>query len=338
MNNDNKKNNEAGSNHQANYSSKVNALAGIMAGAANAIAIAPLDVVRVRLQAQVVIPGYEQRYKGPKDAFRTILREEGLPGFFRGLSVTLFGYGPTWGVYFTFYQGFKKELNEKNILTKTPDLQTLVASVSAGGIANIMTNPIWVIRTRLQTQEYYRQKPMYSSGLDALRKMIHAEGIKSLFKGLTPQLLGLINVAITFPLYERLKKLRFRSNKNGELFDFDDGLVWYFDNKDFDPNDKRVMLRLGTQIFASSVSKAIASTITYPLEVIRTRHHIQVVDSTHPAKYKSALQTFRLIIKEEGRGALYAGLSANLLRVVPASAVTLTTYEYISAILHDLGL
>lgn len=69
---------------------------------------------------------------------------------------------------------------------------------------------------------------------------------------------------------------------------------------------------------------------TYPHEVLRTRLHNE---STPPKKYTSLLTTIRLIIKEEGVRGLYAGLPANLLRTIPASAVTLLSYEIIMKLL-----
>lgn len=80
-------------------------------------------------------------------------------------------------------------------------------------------------------------------------------------------------------------------------------------------------------IGSAGTAKTVASLITYPHEVIRTRLRQPVNPETGRIKYKGLLQTLRLVIAEEGVRSLYGGLSAHLLRVVPNAAVMYTIYE-----------
>ena len=76
----------------------------------------------------------------------------------------------------------------------------------SGFICNIVTNPFWVIRTRLQVQYLHNQeKPIYRSIMHAFRKIYKHEGFLSLYKGLSVSMVGLSHVAIYFPIYEELK-------------------------------------------------------------------------------------------------------------------------------------
>jgi solute carrier family 25 folate transporter 32 len=77
--------------------------------------------------------------------------------------------------------------------------------MGAGAITNLCTNPIWVVKTRLQTQTLHNREPRYFGFFSSLCLVAKEEGIRGLYKGLAPSLLGLVHVGVQFPLYERLK-------------------------------------------------------------------------------------------------------------------------------------
>lgn len=83
-------------------------LAGAGAGCVSSIVTCPLDVVKTRLQAQ----GVGGTYQGLVGTFATIWNQEGVRGLYRGLGPTIFGYLPTWAIYFTTYDYLKHELHE----------------------------------------------------------------------------------------------------------------------------------------------------------------------------------------------------------------------------------
>lgn len=97
----------------------------------------------------------------------------------------------------------------------------------------------------------------YRSTLDAARKMYSSEGVKSFYSGLTPALLGLTHVAVQFPAYEYLKTKFTGEGMGGNTSDNPTTSHW-----------------VGV-LSASILSKILASSATYPHEVIRTRLQTQ---------------------------------------------------------------
>jgi solute carrier family 25 folate transporter 32 len=89
------------------------ALSGAGAGVVSAIVTCPLDLVKTKLQAEGGLQGDNPRYKGLVGTLKKIFREEGFRGCYRGLGPTLFGYAPTWGIYFATYDAVKQYMVEK---------------------------------------------------------------------------------------------------------------------------------------------------------------------------------------------------------------------------------
>ncbi|KAI1420407.1 mitochondrial carrier domain-containing protein [Xylaria sp. FL1777] len=349
-----------------------NALAGAVGGFTSGVVTCPLDVIKTKLQAQGgFLPiskgrhvGHHKVYSGLVGTGGVIWREEGIRGLYRGLGPIVLGYLPTWAVWFTVYNKSKKYMGDHHV--RNQFAINFWSSIIAGASSTIVTNPIWVIKTRLMSQSssgYNRQMSLfprsgntptsrptinspwhYHSTIDAARKMYSSEGILSFYSGLTPALLGLTHVAVQFPAYEFLRK-KFTGQGMGEMTGSSQQSHW-----------------LGV-LSASILSKIMASSATYPHEVIRTRlqtqrrptpgvEYLQGLGISDPAsgnqsqstngtknqgpqpKYRGVVMTFRTILREEGWRAFYAGMGVNMMRAVPAATVTMMTYEYVMKFFH----
>ncbi|KAL2843996.1 mitochondrial carrier domain-containing protein [Aspergillus pseudodeflectus] len=323
---------------------------GASAGVASGIVTCPLDVIKTKLQAQ---GGFRRNghmvetskiYRGMLGTGKIIWREDGIRGLYQGLGPMLLGYLPTWAVYLAIYDRSREYFYET---TDSWWLSRGYASVTAGACSTIVTNPIWVIKTRLMSQssrsdtEGYRAPWRYNGTWDAARKMYKHEGIRSFYSGLGPALLGLTHVAIQFPLYEYLK-MAFTGYSIGEHPD----------------NGNSHWIGISCATF---LSKICASTVTYPHEVLRTRLQTQqkIQPSASPEeitfrggldhpgghsrssggassdgmanrpRYAGTIRTFKTILQEEGWRAFYSGIGTNLFRAVPAAMTTMLTYEYL---------
>ncbi|XP_073109455.1 uncharacterized protein [Elaeis guineensis] len=181
-----------------------NAAAGAVAGFATVAALHPLDVVRTRFQVSdgrvTILP----LYKNTAHAVYTIARTEvngtrrsqlladkslgkGLRGLYAGFYPAVFGSTLSWGLYFFFYSRAKHRYCKGNDGQLSPGYH-LVSAAEAGALVCLCTNPIWLVKTRLQLQTPQHYQP-YSGFSDALRTILREEGWRALYKGIGPGLL-----------------------------------------------------------------------------------------------------------------------------------------------------
>lgn len=124
--------------------------------------------------------------------------EEGFGGIFRGVVPALFTIPVFWGFYWPIYENLKQ-----HYAVTFPSLNShsthLLSAVTAGGISDIISNPFWVTRTRIQAQILH-QSNAKSGMLEMIKLIYKEEGILAFYKGLGASFLGLTHVAIHFPL------------------------------------------------------------------------------------------------------------------------------------------
>lgn len=240
--------------------------------------------------------------RGTLAAVHQIYAVEGLSALWKGVGATVVGVMPSRAIYFSTYAKTKHLLTDRNG-GQDSSMVHLLSAASAGIATATATNPIWLIKTRMQLQQSNTASSMkYKSSLDCLARVVREEGVRGLYKGLSASYLGVAEGTIQWVLYERLKKALPRSDG--------DSTAW------------------GTYFAAAAGSKLFAATLTYPHEVLRTRLREQG-SSVNP-KYRGLAQAARLIVKEEGFAALYGGMTAHMLRVVPNSAIMFFCYEFLT--------
>ncbi|KAG8693440.1 hypothetical protein FRC08_009109 [Ceratobasidium sp. 394] len=325
-------------------------VAGGLGGMCGAIVTAPLDVVKTRLQSSL----YEDKHRGPKKVagasraaaararnllwhfvetghiLRDIYKYEGVPALFKGLGPTLVGVIPARSINFYTYGNGKQVIANHFNGGRESSMVHLSAAALAGIVTSTCTNPIWVVKTRLQLAGEVRiaepamslatntgasvSAPRLAGAFHTTIGIIQHEGIRGLYKGLSASYLGVTEGTIQWVLYERFKRIAQRNRL--ELGD-EVGRAG---------GGGGVTEWLG-MLAAAGGAKMTASLITYPHEVIRTRLRQPVDPVTGKQKYTGLYQTLRLVIAEEGTRRLYGGLSAHLLRVVPNAAVMYSIYE-----------
>ncbi|KAL4926522.1 putative mitochondrial folate carrier protein Flx1 [Aspergillus undulatus] len=300
-------------------SSVVETIAGFTAGIVTTLCLHPLDLIKTRLQ---VDRSSSSRVGGSLRVVREIFHDEGgLVAFYRGLTPNIIGNSSSWALYFLFYGNVKDMIlywrsrrasdggrQQRELLTSS---DYFIASGSAGILTSVLTNPIWVIKTRMLATGL-KSPGAYTSFTTGAKQIIRSEGISGFYRGLTPSLFGVSHGALQFMAYEKLKLYRTQPQSEGEG-------ERELNNLDF--------------FVISSISKIFAGSITYPYQVLRSR--LQTYDA-HLA-YRGLRDAIAQIWAKEGLAGFYKGLGPNLFRVLPSTWVTFLVYENTRAYLPKVA-
>ncbi|KAI4871679.1 hypothetical protein NFI96_031110, partial [Prochilodus magdalenae] len=164
------------------------------------LVLAPVDLVKVRLQNQTASRG-GARYRGPMHCVAVIVREDGARGLFRGAWAVALRDVPCYGLYFLPYEFTCR------MLTETGKQPSSYAVLMAGGIAGVVTwafaTPMDVVKARLQMSGAGGR--VYRGTLHCITASLREEGIRVFFKGLLLNSLRAFPVnAVTFLSYEMI--------------------------------------------------------------------------------------------------------------------------------------
>jgi len=258
-------------------------------------------------------------FNGTLDAMLKISRMEGVSSLWSGLSPTLVSAIPLTVTYFTMYEQLKIMINNKRITYSGPETRSTGTSeapgwvaLTAGGLARFLVvtivSPLELIRTKMQSQ-----KMPWSDVTKCLRLLVRSQGVSGLWNGYTATLLRDVPFsALYWPLYEHSKYLltSFYSSAN---------IVTAF-NHNFIIN-----------FLSGALAGSVASTVTLPFDVIKTLKQIEMGEKdimrVRPGVARSNTTIARELVAEQGIRALFSGLTPRLLKVAPACAIMISSYE-----------
>ncbi|KAK2831647.1 hypothetical protein Q7C36_016733 [Tachysurus vachellii] len=294
--------------------------AGGCGGTVGAILTCPLEVVKTRLQSSSITL-YISRLElstmngatmtrvatpSPLHCLKMILEKEGPRSLFRGLGPNIVGVAPSRAIYFAAYSSTKERMN--SMLEPDSTQVHMVSASMAGFTAITATNPIWLIKTRLQLDSRNRGERQMSA-LQCVQRVYQTDGLRGFYRGMSASYAGISETVIHFVIYESIKR-RILENRAATRMNEENETAR-------DASDFVCMM------MAAATSKTCATCIAYPHEVVRTRLREE------GTKYRSFLQTVSTVSREEGFKALYRGLTTHLVRQIPNTAIMMVTYEIV---------
>lgn len=257
--------------------SLVESVAGFSAGVVSCLAAHPLDLLKNRLQLNTTT---RSRLGDSFRILSNIVRDEGgAAALYRGLWPNLLGNSLGWGLYFLFYGNLKAGfLRLKGADAQLGSAEFFGASIIAGLSTGFVTNPIWVVKTRML--EKGRNDPAaYKSMRAGLAHVYATRGLKGLWAGFVPSSLGVLHGAVQFSIYENMKKRR-----GGQVGGQEKLSNWEY-------------------MYMSGGSKLLAGAITYPYQPIRAR--MQQYEAA--SRYSGLWDVLRKTYVNEGFLAFYKG-------------------------------
>ncbi|XP_049930863.1 mitochondrial coenzyme A transporter SLC25A42-like [Epinephelus moara] len=277
---------------------------GALAGAVAKTAVAPLDRTKIIFQVS------SARFSA-KEAYRLIYRtylKDGLLSLWRGNSATMVRVIPYAAIQFCAHEQYKGLLGGYYGFQgkALPLIPRFLAGSMAGLTAAMLTYPLDMVRARMAVTP----KEMYSNILHVFMRITREEGPKTLYRGFTPTMLGVIPYAgLSFFTYDTLKKIHAEHSGRSQPYTHE-------------------------RLAFGACAGLIGQSASYPLDVVRRR--MQTAGVTGHT-YGTILGTMREIVSEEGivRG-LYKGLSMNWVKGPMAVGISFTTFDLTQILLRKL--
>uniref|UniRef100_T2M9G7 Solute carrier family 25 member 40 n=1 Tax=Hydra vulgaris TaxID=6087 RepID=T2M9G7_HYDVU len=303
----------------------------MIASSAGALLVAlittPLDVVKVRLQAQLKTESVRcsvfkelvsvcycanpplfnspvlctihgnihtvPRFSSTMDAFFKIAKFEGFATLWKGLSPYLVQMVPQTVIYFTAYDQLKVKFGY--VEGKASVIAPLSAGVTARTFAVVAMSPIEMLRTKLQSKKNLGYRELVKN----LQTTINGEGIFCLWKGIGPTLFRDVPFSGFYWLFYELLK---SNNPSPTLF---------------------------STFLSGAISGMFAAGLTTPFDVVKTYRQIElgeIKNGKHVSRFTFAVMI--RLYKTKGFSSLFTGLYPRLMKVSLSCAVMISTYEY----------
>jgi hypothetical protein len=280
--------------------------------------------------------GKHAHYTGILDAIETIYeREGGLKAFYSGVTPEVVkGVADSFLFFLAYSYVRQSRLNARDTGKHLPVLEEIGVGAVAGAFSKFWTTPLQQIVTRKQTAAMVhndsRTTPSANT-VDIARGILREKGLQGFWSGYSASLVLTLNPSITMLLHKVLLRLLVPRAKRD------------------DPGARITFL-------VAAVSKAMASTVTYPFSLAKTRAQVssqkptsvsgETSETEKPganrdskaarARQRTVFSTILRIAETEGISGLYQGLSAEVLKGFFSHGITMLMKDRIHTVIISL--
>ncbi|KAK3683883.1 mitochondrial carrier domain-containing protein [Podospora appendiculata] len=245
-------------------------------------------------------------------AVQKIVAREGISGLYSGLSSALFGISVTNFVYYYWYEWTRAFFEAAAIKAgraskKLTTVESILAGAIAGSATVILTNPIWVVNTRMTTRKSQAEQDAEDADLlpggatpartkqptttiGTLLKLLRTEGPQALFSGVVPALVLVINPILQYTLFEQMKNAI----------------------------EKKRRITPTIAFLLGALGKLFATSITYPYITVKSQMHVAAKGAE---KKEGMVEAMSRVVKEEGYAGLYKGIGPKVTQSVLTAAL-----------------
>lgn len=249
----------------------------------------PVDMVKTRLQNQKT---GSKLYDGGIDCFKKIIKNEGgVRALYRGLSANLVGVTPEKALKLAVNDYLRQTLQGDK--PEIPLLYEVISGAGAGFCQVIATNPMEIVKIRLQVAGESKQRR-------GLVEVVRELGLRGLYYGAPATLLRDVPFSMVyFSLYGRLKR--------------------HF-------TDEKGQIPITKVFLSSTIAGVIGATIATPADVVKTR--LQVKPQPGDPVYTGIADCIKQINAKEGPSAFFKGVGPRCLIISPLFGIALVVYEF----------
>ncbi|XP_054134614.1 mitochondrial thiamine pyrophosphate carrier [Melozone crissalis] len=292
------------------------AVAGSASGLVTRVLVSPLDVLKIRFQLQIEQLSSRNptaKYHGMLQAVQRIFREEGLTAFWKGhvpAQILSVGFG---AVQFMTFESLTELMHNFTSFKAQDSLVHLVCGGLAACTASVAVQPVDTLRTRFAAQG---EPKIYLNLRHAVVTMYQTEGPGTFYRGLTPTLIAVFPYAgLQFFFYNILQQFS----------------KWAIPAEAKNGAGVR-------NLVCGSCAGVLSKSLTYPLDLVKKRLQVGGFEHARAAfgqvrTYGGFLDCVRQMMREEGPGGFFKGLSPSLLKAAFSSGFIFFWYELFCSLL-----
>jgi hypothetical protein len=259
------------------YEALADAIAGAGAGVFGLLVMYPLDTYKSRKQIS---------------ATATFTNNFNIRQWYDGLGIGLVSEAAQQAAYYYFYS-----ILRRNWIGKYQQYPGTIAALGIGSVAGalnmIITSPLSTLHARMQTAAVRKEEKL-NGIMDHVWNIWKNEGIAGFWSGISTSLILVVNPSITFFCFETLKRYaKVVLERNGKK-----------------------NLTSGWLFIIGALSKLIATIITYPLILAKTK-----LQTDKNKVYKGLADLYRQIWKDYGFTGLYLGMNSKILQTCIGAAI-----------------